>query len=190
MGIITQGLNVVPPPCWPEPECPPGVETPGYVVTLADIASFRPDEPTNGMEPDGWAIVGLPANFVAGASAHPVAGTLLGLPADVRFTPVGYRWQHSDGASITDANGGATWATLGQPEFSATPTSHVYATRGTHTVVLVTTYTAEYRFAGTGWVPIAGTLDIGSAPLDVLVGAADTVLVGADCVADPRGPGC
>ncbi|GLI28454.1 hypothetical protein ARHIZOSPH14_26960 [Agromyces rhizosphaerae] len=185
-----QGLNVVPPPCWPEPECPPGVDIPGYVVTLADIASFRPVEPENGMEPDGWAIAGLPANFVAGASVHPVAGTLLGLPADVRFTPVGYRWEHSDGSSINDPEGGATWDALGQREFTPTSTSHVYTTRGMHAVTMVVTYTAEYRFAGTGWVPIAGTLDIGSAPLDVLVGAADTVLVGADCVADPGGPGC
>ncbi|WP_353810324.1 hypothetical protein [Agromyces sp. SYSU T00194] len=189
-GIIVEGLNVVPPPCWPEPECPAGEEAAGYVVTLADIASFRPVAPGDVMEPDGWAIVGLPANFVAGASAHVVSGVLLGAPADVRFTPVGHRWAHSDGGVVGDAAGGATWAALGQPEFSATPTSHVYAARGTYEVELTVTYAAEYRFAGAGWVPIAGTLDIGSGPRDVLVGAADTVLVGADCVSDPNGPGC
>ena len=115
--------------CAGDPTAPPEEPAAPVVVTLRDIASFRPAAPDNGMEPGGWAIEGLPANFVAGASVQVVSGTLLGQPADVRFTPVGYRWTHSDGAVVEADGPGATWAALGQREFTATATSHVYAIR-------------------------------------------------------------
>ena len=105
--------------CAGDPTAPPEEPAAPVVVTLRDIASFRPSAPDNGMEPGGWAIEGLPANFVAGASVQVVSGTLLGQPADVRFTPVGYRWTHSDGAVVEGDGPGATWAALGQREFSA-----------------------------------------------------------------------
>ena len=104
--------------CAGDPTAPPEEAAAPVVVTLRDIASFRPAAPDNGMEPGGWAIEGLPANFVAGASVQVVSGTLLGQPADVRFTPVGYRWTHSDGAVVEGGGPGATWAALGQREFS------------------------------------------------------------------------
>ncbi|WP_188743890.1 hypothetical protein [Agromyces bauzanensis] len=159
-------------------------------MTLRDIASFRPATPGNGMEPGGWAIEGLPANFVAGASVEVVAGTLLGQPADVRFTPVGYRWTHSDGAVVETSTPGATWASLGQREFSETTTSHVYAASGVYTVELAVVLRAEYRFAGSPWRAIAGTLSVAGDPLRVLVGEFDTVLTQGDCNANPAGPGC
>ena len=159
-------------------------------MTLRDIASFRPAAPDNGMEPGGWAIEGLPANFVAGASVQVVSGTLLGQPADVRFTPVGYRWTHSDGAVVEGDGPGATWAALGQREFSPTATSHVYASAGEYTVDLSVVVRAEYRFAGSPWRSIAGTLSLAGAPQRVLVGEFDTVLTQGDCLANPSGPGC
>ncbi|WP_157427565.1 hypothetical protein [Agromyces salentinus] len=160
------------------------------VVTLRDIASFRPAVPDNGMEPDGWAVVGLPANFVAAASAHVISGTLLGRPADVRFTPVGYRWTHSDGGIVDSATPGASWSDLGQSEFSATSTSHVYEMSGEHTVRLDVELSAEYRFAGSGWLPIDGTLSVAGEDQRVLVGDFDTVLTNGDCESNPSGPGC
>jgi hypothetical protein len=159
-------------------------------VTLRDIASFRPATPGNGMEPGGWAVVGLPANFVAAASVEVVSGTLLGQPADVRFTPVGYRWSHSDGAVVESGTPGATWAALGQREFSPTVTSHVYAGPGEYTVALAVVVRAEYRFAGSPWRSIAGTLSVAGTPQRVLVGEFDTVLTRGDCTASPSGPGC
>jgi len=160
------------------------------VVTLRDIASFRPATPGNGMEPAGWAIEGLPANFVAAASIEVVSGTLLGQPADVRFTPVGYRWAHSDGAVVEASTSGATWAALGLREFSETATSHVYAASGVYTVELEVVLRAEYRFAGSAWRAIAGTLTVAGEPQRVLVGEVDTVLTRGDCNANPTGPGC
>ena len=176
----------------PVPTAPPATPAPGAptVVTLRDIAAFRPAAPVNDMEPGGWAVVGLPANFVAGASVQVVSGTLLGQPADVRFTPIGYRWQHSDGATVATATPGATWEDLHQKEFTATDTSHVYAESGEYTVTLEVALAAEYRFGGSAWQPIVGTLSVASEPRQVLVGEIDTVLTRGDCTADPNDPGC
>lgn len=177
--------------CAGDPAAPPEEPTPApVVVTLRDIASFRPAVPGNGMEPGGWAVVGLPANFVAAASVEVVSGTLLGQPADVRFTPVGYRWSHGDGGALETGSPGATWAQLGQREFSPTATSHVYAVSGEYQVQLSVVLRAEYRFAGSPWRPIAGTLAVAGAPQRVLVGEFDTVLTQGDCIANPSGPGC
>lgn len=177
----------------PVPQGPPATPAPGAaptVVTLRDIAAFRPATPGNDMEPGGWAVVGLPANFVAAASAQVVPGTLLGQPADVRFTPVGYRWLHSDGATVESAGPGATWTQLGQKEFTATSTSHAYAESGEYTATLEVALAAEYRFGGSAWQPIAGTLSVASESTRVLVGEVDTVLTRGDCTAVPGDPGC
>ncbi|HVL63504.1 MAG TPA: hypothetical protein VM430_19155 [Microbacterium sp.] len=173
------------------PPTEPAAPAPGMpAVTLRDIASFRPAEPSDVMEPNGWAVQGLPANFVANANPEVVSGTLLGQPADVRFTPVGYRWAHSDGGTVASSTPGATWSALGVAEFTATDTSHVYSASGEHTVTLRVSLAAEYRFAGSGWLPIAGTLTIDAAPQRVLVGEVDTVLAVGDCTAYPSSPGC
>ena len=170
-----------------EPAAPP----PGTpAVTLRDIASFKPAEPSDVMEPNGWAVEGLPANFVASGASEIVSGTLLGQPAEVRFTPVGYRWVHSDGATVASSWPGATWTELGVDEFTPTATSHVYAASGEYSVRLEVALAAEYRFAGSAWLPIAGTLTIDGAPQRVLVGEVDTVLTVGDCNAYPTSPGC
>lgn len=176
--------------CAGDPAAPPDEPAAPVVVTLRDIASFRPATPGNGMEPGGWAVVGLPANFVAAASVEVVSGTLLGQPADVRFTPVGYRWSHSDGGIVESGTPGASWEVLGQREFSPTPTSHVYAASGEYTAELEVALRAEYRFAGSPWRSIAGTLAVAGPPQRVLVGEFDTVLTRGDCNDDPSGPGC
>lgn len=170
----------------PDPETP----APAVTVTLRDIASFRPAKPENTMEPGGWAVEDLPANFVAGASVEVVSGTLLGQPADVRFTPVGYRWAHSDGAVVEGGDPGQTWEALGVHEFAETGTSHAYAESGEFTVTLEVVLAAEYRFAGSPWRSIAGTLAVQSDPQRVLVGEFDTVLTQGDCRTYPDSPGC
>ncbi|MGW9167391.1 hypothetical protein [Agromyces sp. NPDC055658] len=175
-----------------EPAPPPTPPRPGgpVVVTLRDIASFRPTPPVSVMEPNGWAVVGVPANFVAEASSEVVSGILLGRTAEVRFTPVGYRWSHRDGAVVESASPGASWTDLGVAEFTPTGTSHVYAERGEYTVTLEVVLSAEYRFGGSGWQSIAGVLAVAGDPVPVLVGEVDTVLTNGDCRANPSGPGC
>jgi hypothetical protein len=171
--------------------CTPGSPCdPNLVVSMSDIASFKPAAAAQGMEPGGWMVVGLPTNFYASAVTHVVSGSLLGFPADVRFTPVAYRWDYGDGESRSSGTGGATWTAQRLPEFSETATSHTYRSRGAHTITFAVVYTAEYRFAGLSWRGIRGTLAIPTQPLTAVAGDARTVLVERECTLNPSGPGC
>ncbi len=115
---------------------------------------------------------------------------LLGQPVVVHFTPVGYAWKYGDGSERVTSTPGARWAASGQPAFSATPTSHVYAERGTYTVTVTVQFAARYQFAGEGWADIPGTLGLTSGPITVNVKGVKTVLVGHSCDENPSGPGC
>lgn len=161
-----------------------------HVVTLADIARFRPTAGVQRMEPDGWVVVGLPANFYALVDPQVVPGQLLGQSADVRFTPISWLWDYGDGATATRTTKGGTWAALGLREFDATPTSHTYRTPGDYTVRLSIRYRAEYRIGGGAFVPITGTIVLPANELRITAGGAKTVLVDRDCTVAPRGPGC
>ncbi|QAY72992.1 hypothetical protein ET445_06180 [Agromyces protaetiae] len=174
-------------PTNPNDLCEPG--TP-IVITLNDIASFRPVTPVDLTEPGAWGLMNRPVNFVSGATTQIIAGSLVDHPADVRFTPVGYGWDFGDGTSDTFTTPGATWEQLGVAEFGETDTSHVYDSRGTFTVTPSVVYRAEYRFNGSSWAPIAGTLTLRGTPRDILIGRIDTVLVKGDCNQYPGGPGC
>ncbi|NYF11209.1 hypothetical protein HDC94_002365 [Leifsonia sp. AK011] len=173
--------------CW---SVTPPTEAATAPITLADIAQFRPVVGDHVMEPDGWAVAGLPANVWSGASVHSVDGTLLGGAATVRFTPVAWRWDYGDGSRATLATGGSPWTTTGGREFSATPTSHVFAREGTFGVTLTVDFRAEYRVGSGGWIPIAGTLAVPAPTVQVTVARASTVLVQGACSARPRAPGC
>lgn len=164
------------------PLLPPG--TPGapaagtapQVVTAADVARFLPAIGALRSEPDGWAVVGVPANFWAQVSAVTVDGTLLGGPAEVRFTPQLYRWDYGDGSSRTTAGPGSSWAALGQDELTTTPTSHRYTERATRQAQVEVVYSAEYR-VGTGpWLPVVGAVVGATPPHPMLVVTERTVL--------------
>jgi hypothetical protein len=160
------------------------------VPTLNDIAAFRPTAGVDHMEPNGWFVVGLDANFYTTGGSSVVPGTLLGYPANVRFTPIRWQWTYGDGAGATRATPGATWTAQGIPEFDPTPTSHVYTAPGTYYIDLTIGYRAEYNFNGNGWATIAGTLWLPANRLVATVGWAKTVLVERDCSQSPPGPGC
>lgn len=166
----------------PEPVIP--------TITISDIATFRPTPGSQQMQPDGWTIAGLDTNFFAITDSHVVNGTLLGQPADVRFTPVSFRWAYGDGSAAVKPTKGGTWAALGVAEFDPTPTSHVYEQLGDYTITLTITFAAEYRFAGSGWRPVVGTITLPANDLHLRVGTAQTVLVEHDCTQNPGGPGC
>ncbi|MBH0023862.1 PKD domain-containing protein [Salinibacterium sp. SWN248] len=159
-------------------------------VTISDVASFRPQTPTAGMQPNQWMIVGLDTNFYATTSAHVVDGTLFGGTAQVRFTPIAYNWDYGDGSTATTSNPGKTWDKYRITEFDPTPTSHVYEEPGNYTITLAVTYAAEYRVAGSSWQNVVGTLTIIAPPLTATAGHATTVLVDQDCIANPTGIGC
>ena len=169
---------------------PPACVADAPAVHLSDLASFHPARPGSVDEPNGWAVAGLDTNFVANAPPQVLNGTLLGHRAQVRFTASRYRWSYGDGAARITGDPGAAWAQLGVPEFSPTATSHIYRNRGTFSAQLTVGYSPEYRFGSGPWTPITGLLDLSGARITVIVGDADTVLVGGDCLHNPRGPGC
>ncbi len=159
-------------------------------VTFADIAHFRPEVGAHTMEPDGWVVTGLPANFISSASVQIVPGTLLGAPAAVKFSPVAWHWNYGDGSLVSHRTGGGSWQSLGIPEFDRTPTSHVFERDGQYTVSLTVEFAAEYQTRGSGWTSIPGTLPLVATPLTVVSADATTVLMDRDCLANPAGPGC
>ncbi len=164
-----------------------GVTSP---VTLRDIASFIPSAGSDHMQPNGWMVVGLDTNFYAQAGAQIQDGMLLGEPASVRFTPRAYHWNYGDGTAATRSTPGATWAAQALKEFDRTATSHSYSKKGSYTITLTIDFGGEYRYAGSSWVRIAGTLPVPANPLTASAGDAKTVLVAKDCAARPSGPGC
>ncbi|MGG7465437.1 MULTISPECIES: PKD domain-containing protein [unclassified Plantibacter] len=160
-------------------------------ITIHEIASFAPVSPTLRMEPSGWAVVGLPANFIAGAGNHVRSGVLLGQSAEVRFAPTRFVFDFSDGDALSSASGGATWAAAGLREFSETPTSHTYGVPGKFVATVSVEYAAEYRIGGGEWTAVPGFLSIPTdSPITVTVRSARTVLVDRLCTHPRPGPGC
>ena len=174
----------------PAPFRDPFIITQLPAVALSDIAAFRPDAAVDHSEPSGWTVAGLDTNFYATGGASTRDGTLLGLPASVRFTPVAWHWDYGDGTRASRGAGGASWSALGIPEFDPTATSHVYEQYGTYDIDLDVDYAAEYRFAGGPWLGITGVLSLPANRLSITVGNAQTVLVDRDCQQNPGGPGC
>lgn len=158
-------------------------------VTIDDLASFVPARPSLGGEPAGFGVVGTPTNIVAGASTHTLTGPLLGWDVTVRFRPAGYVFDYGDGSGARTTTGGATWASLGLPQFSPTSTSHVYRERGTYTVSLTLQYSADVDF-GSGWRPVPGYVNAPAPPYTLEVLEVRTALVDRTCAENPTGPGC
>ncbi|WP_086521992.1 hypothetical protein [Clavibacter michiganensis] len=175
-------------PVKPADPVPVVVAVPG--VSLADVAQFVPRDAAIRSQPNGWAIVGAPVNLFTDARPQVVDGVLLGRPAQVRFVPVSFTWDHGDGTSTTVQGPGASWRELGQQDFTATDTSHVYASIGDRRVALTIAYSPSYRFDGGGWVQIPGMLPVQVGPVTIHVLQGSTVLVGGACGERNAGPGC
>jgi hypothetical protein len=158
-------------------------------VTASDLASFVPARPSFDAEPAGVGIVGMPTNFVAGATTQTLTGTLFDLPVTVRFVPAAYVFDYGDGTSARSTSGGLAWAALGQPQFTATPTSHAYGARGTYVASVAVEYAASVDFGG-GWIPVEGAVTATTGGQAVDVYAARTALVERTCAENPSGPGC
>lgn len=173
------GLN----PFFPRVPAPPADAAepgaPAAAITIADVARFLPATAEMHAEPDGWAVVGVPANFWIEVEPVVVEGELLGGPADVRFTPRAYQWVYGDGGSRTTAAGGASWAALGQEELTSTGTSHSYEDRARVHAHVTVLYSADYRIDGGVWVPIDGAVAGDTPPTPVLVVKERTVLTAA-----------
>lgn len=149
---------------------------PDRVVTIEDVARFLPAAIALHAEPDGWAVVGVPANFWTYVRPVTVAGELLGEEAAVRFTPQLYRWDYGDGVARTTRSGGASWSGLDQDELTSTPTSHIYRAKAKNDASVTVIWSAEYRFAGGDWIPVVGAVSNASPQTRMLVVKERTVL--------------
>ncbi|WP_438352711.1 hypothetical protein [Microbacterium sp. CJ88] len=159
-------------------------------VTAADLAAFTPSRATLSGEPAGVAVVGMPMNLVAAASAHTIPGSLFGRNVAVRFSPAAYRFAPGDGVTFTSATGGTAWAGLGQADFTPTSTSHVYRARGTYTVAVTVLYDAAVDFGSGTWYPVIGQVSASTGGYGVRVVEVHTALVDKTCLENPRGVGC
>lgn len=179
-----------------EPECESALCRPLYTVetlpevTANDLRSFVPGVPSVTGEPLGLGVVGMPTNLVAAASVQLQSGPLLGYDVTVRFTPTAFRFDHGDGTSRTTSTGGATWARLGVPDYTATPTSHVYAAAGSYRANVRVVYAAAVNFGTGTWRPVTGAVTSAPSPYDVRIVEVRTGLVQRTCAEQPSGPGC
>lgn len=183
-------------PAEPEEDCGPMNRCISYEVvalpevTLADLASFRPAEPTLTGQPTGFGVAGMPTNVVAAASEQHLSGTLLGWDVTVRFVPAGFVFDYGDGTTGRADSGGATWESLGQAQLTPTGTSHVYAARGAYQASVEVQYAASVDFGGGYWQPVEGFVTASSGGYGVRVVEARTALVDETCAEDSSGPGC
>lgn len=195
-GGGTKGGGTSTPPPAPEEVCETSLCRPLYSVitlpevTAEDLRSFIPAVPTVTGEPLGLGVVGMPTNLVAGASVQLQSGPLLGYDVTVRFTPTSYRFDHGDGTSRTAVSGGATWARLGVPDYTATPTSHVYGVAGSYRAGVRVVYSAAVDFGTGSWRPVTGSVTSAASFYDVRVVEVRTGLVQRTCAEQPLGPGC
>lgn len=146
-------------------------------ATLADVASFAPQPAALSSQPAGFAVAGLPVDFVIAAPQHSATGTLFDLPVTVRFTP--------DDIVIAPGDG----STLSVGSTARTSASHVYRSRGSYVATATVRYRAEVDF-GRGWRPVPGLLDIPTAGYPIEVLEARGTLVDRTCTEPPSGPGC
>lgn len=167
------GLNPVI-PAQPAVEGEPA--EPADVVTITDLARFLPATVGLHAEPDGWAVVGVPANFWVEVAPVTVSGELLGGTAQVRFTPRAYRFDYGDGTVRTSGSPGASWAALGQEELTPTPTDHVYRARGDRSASVTVIYSAQYRVGDGPWIGVAGAVSGTTPPQATLVVVERTAL--------------
>lgn len=158
-------------------------------ITITDLARFAPaGTPLTG-EPDNLGVAGLPTNFVASASAQTQSGELFGFPIQVRFTPVSYVFHYGDGSSASTSDGGVSWESLGQAQFTPTDTSHTYAERGEYDARVDVNYTAELDLGG-GWFDVDGQLTTNGPTQSIRIFEAHTALVANTCAERPSAPGC
>ena len=193
LGELRWEKEYAPPTCLTRGDCQPVIAAERQQasdVAVEDIAHFVPASPGAVAEPVDWGIVDKHTNFIMSATEHVVAGELFGFPAEVKFTPVGSQWRHSDGGAVDAETLGASWEDLGQAVFSKTPTSYRYTEKGEYTISTRVSYRAEYRVNGGAWAPVSGLVFANGPTISLRAFTAKTVLVSEDCIENPQGIGC
>jgi len=162
-------------------------QVPGRAVPALTAADFRRLPLPAGrviIEPgNGQTLINIETNVIAQAPQATLTTTLLGLPVRVRATAVTYHWAFGDGGTLTTSDPGAHYPDL--------RTTHTYLDPGRYAVTLTTTYTGEYSVAGGPWLPVDGTAQVASPPVQLTAYAAHSVLItdpDATVAPDPATP--
>lgn len=158
--------------------------------TISDVLTLAPASVTLTAEPSTWSIVGTHTNFYTAAAQHTAAGSVLGHPITVTFTPTTYRWDYGDGTTQDTTTAGSTWQALGQEDFTVTETSHVYTEKTTVQASVTVVYTAVVTLADGTNIPVTGTLNRASTTVTLELFTADTVITVGDCNEQPQQPRC
>ncbi|MGQ7296580.1 PKD domain-containing protein [Quadrisphaera sp. KR29] len=160
-----QAWDLVGTRCLTREEAQDGEAVPG--LTLADFRALPIPPQDVVLEPgNGFALVGVPLNAVAGTAPRVLATAVLGAPVQVRATPVAWTWDFGDGTVLgPTTDPGALYPALA--------TAHTYDRGGEVQVVLTTTYAGVFSVEGGPFTAVAGTADVVSppVPLAVLTGA-------------------
>ncbi|WP_435747876.1 hypothetical protein [Nocardioides sp. SYSU DS0663] len=158
--------------CEPESDAP--VETTPQVTPGMVAAAFRriplPAAELQVQPPDGRTLVNFATNFFTEQGELSRSVTLLGRQVDLRIWPERFDWSFGDGSALTTTTPGAPY-----PDLEVT---HDYRRAGAVSPSVDTTYAAEYRIDGGPWQPVAGTVTIPGAPVELRVLTATPTLVG------------
>jgi hypothetical protein len=110
---------------------------------------------------NGRTLVNVPTNVYLNVSTVILPTVVLGQAVRVRGIPVDYRWSFGDGSVLRTSDPGAPYPDL--------RTTHVYTAPGVVPIGLSTTYRGEYSVAGGPWLPIDGTAQVVTPPVDLTV---------------------
>jgi len=132
-----------------DPEQP----SPEQILTTLerDLASLEiPPSPVRIQPDQDWTYVNLDTIVMTDADPVTLTTTVLGVAVDVRVTPISYRWDFGDGTDpLTTTDPGKPY-----PDHTV---AHIYATTGEFPITLTTTWTGEFRTAGSAWQAIPGS---------------------------------
>jgi hypothetical protein len=138
-------------------------QVPGRAVPAFSAADFRRLPLPAGAvltEPvDHRTLINIETNVLAQAPPVVLTTRLLGFGVRVRATATRYRWSFGDGGTLDTADPGAHYPDL--------RTTHTYLTSGVYQLGLITTYRGEYSVGGGPWIPIDGTAQVVSQPVQV-----------------------
>lgn len=147
--------------------------TPATAIPAFTVEDFRrlplPPGAVRVQPPDGRSLVNIQTNLYVQARTVVLPTTLIGLPVQVRATPVSFRWTYGDGSGLVTADPGRPYPGM--------TTTHVYRRAGTMPVRLTTAYRGEYSVSGGPWLPVDGQAEVASPLLTLQVYATRAELV-------------
>ena len=149
--------------CWSlypptEPISIVNVGKPSQAKIQSALKSFRPLQPRILVAPAKTVTLGVAFQFSNSAKVEIQKGSLLNLPLEVRFRPVGFRWGFA----------GKTYSTS---SFVSSPTE-----AGSYLATLSVTFSIEYRFPNlVSWRLVKPNLISMATPISVLVAKPDSL---------------